>query len=216
MTCDPDLVACQISRLVDFAYSWDWNAFTSTLIATVIGAFVGLTAVWVGFRLQRKAHYRDQLEENVLSVEALIRDEVRRTSRRASVLWNLPYFLDADTRYAWTASRDDWPAFSALMLATTHARGQDRKVLAAGVRGLAAAQALRVPGHRRVALSLVALHLSRWVGSEPRTHKTGKEALKHLDEVVDKARGYRRDEDEEFGSRPSRARVFRVWVSRMR
>lgn len=67
-TCDPVLIACQISHLPERLDGWDWNGFASTLIATLVGALLGLVGVWLGFRWQRNQRYNEILDDCIVRV----------------------------------------------------------------------------------------------------------------------------------------------------
>lgn len=50
MDCSPASITCQLDRIADQLSEFDWNAFTATLIATIIGALV---AAFIGLAVAR-------------------------------------------------------------------------------------------------------------------------------------------------------------------
>lgn len=65
MSCNPELVSCQLSRLADDAGAWNWNGFISTVIATIVGSILGLFGVWVTLRSQKIRRYQEALDESL-------------------------------------------------------------------------------------------------------------------------------------------------------
>ncbi|MGK9148457.1 hypothetical protein KXS11_12595 [Plantibacter flavus] len=74
IACDPALIACQVSRLVDINGSWSWNGFFSTIIATLIGAAFSLAGVWLTFRLQRRHRDEEVLTDSIAAALKRIAD----------------------------------------------------------------------------------------------------------------------------------------------
>lgn len=60
--CEPNQISCQLNRIADEVTGFDFDAFLSTLIATVIGAVIALLGAWILDRRRAKAEARDRYE----------------------------------------------------------------------------------------------------------------------------------------------------------
>lgn len=141
MSCDLSLAACQLSRTVDAAGGgWDWNAFLSTVIATLIGGVLGVLGVWLSFRWQRKHRYREVLDDcivKVLEQIALHATELRRLQRQREFVdyyerKNLDYF--ARTGEAALDEPADFTMSITLDIAQMRARGEDQQIVTDAIR----------------------------------------------------------------------------------
>lgn len=112
---------------------WDWNNFVSTLLATLLGGLLGVGAVWIGFRLQRRDQYQNVMDDVMVRV-------VEQISALMLVI-NLR-FPDHDGSDAATIAMIEFPAdesgnqepalwemLTSLEVALLRARGVDRDVL---------------------------------------------------------------------------------------
>ncbi|WP_431279882.1 hypothetical protein [Leifsonia poae] len=62
MMCTTDDIGCELARLVETLNSWDWNAFWSTVVATLFGAAISGFLAWLLFRGDRAARYNESLD----------------------------------------------------------------------------------------------------------------------------------------------------------
>lgn len=68
MTCDPDAIRCQIERIADSLNSFDWNAFSSTLIATVVGALIAALISVALYRHEAKSRSAAEVDAAVITL----------------------------------------------------------------------------------------------------------------------------------------------------
>ncbi|MCI2957194.1 hypothetical protein MN032_05775 [Agromyces atrinae] len=167
MPCNPALIACQLDRLVESSGDWDWNGFFSTLIATLVGAGIGIVAVWLSFHWQSKHRYVEVLDESVIRVLeqiAAFAKELQAYQEQRDLVDE--YKASGSNFFARTGDKplSNPPHFSlsiALDTAQIRARGIDQEIVSAAIRaheygiGATAKQKLAIIG-------LVGGALSRW------------------------------------------------------
>lgn len=68
MTCDPNTIRCQVERIADSLNSFDWNAFSSTLIATIFGALIAALISIALYRHEAKARRSAEVDAAVITL----------------------------------------------------------------------------------------------------------------------------------------------------
>lgn len=68
MTCDPNTIRCQVKRIADSLNLFDWNAFSSTLIATLVGALVAALISISLYRHEVKARGAAEVDAAVITL----------------------------------------------------------------------------------------------------------------------------------------------------
>lgn len=115
-------VACQLDRIADALEGWDWNAFTATLIATIVGAlFALLGAAWLAKR-DRRERYETRLTDAIVAVSTALTDDM---------LAILRYAQDGNPDEPGFIGTNGKEFFNALGTAQRVARGEDAETLAA-------------------------------------------------------------------------------------
>jgi hypothetical protein len=66
--CKPDTITCELHRLVAAQAGWDWAGFVSTLLATVVGAVIGILGVVLVARRDFRDRYDSRLDEAVVGL----------------------------------------------------------------------------------------------------------------------------------------------------
>ena len=68
MPCDQNTIRCQVERIADSLNSFDWNAFSSTLIATVVGALIAALITIALYRHEAKARSAAEVDAAVITL----------------------------------------------------------------------------------------------------------------------------------------------------
>lgn len=195
MSCNPALVACQISRLVDASSGWDWNGFVSTLIASVVGALVGVGGVYFGFWLQRRQRYSDAIDGCVVEVLAQIAVYASQLRAYEAQQENMSEYKSVGVSYfdrtgeAVIRRPDDFPMSISLDIAQMRARGKDRAILTDAIRAHNNIRHLTDIGLLVQMLGLLGGALSRWRSEiwgveEVRSSLARIEAASELDDIT--------------------------------
>lgn len=66
--CKPETIVCELHDLVASQGGWDWPGFLSTLLATVVGAAIGILGVVLVARRDFRDRYDSRLDEAVVAL----------------------------------------------------------------------------------------------------------------------------------------------------
>lgn len=168
MPLNPDLITCQVSRLVDGSGAWDWNEFVSTIIATVVGGAISLVGVWWALRWQLVHRYGEVLDDSiarVLQEIAAYATAVERSLRQQEAVEfyaarGLDFF--AKTGEDPREEPTDFALSITLDVAQMRARGDDQDLLTAAIRVSDGARHSSSLRRRTQVLGLIGGALSRW------------------------------------------------------
>lgn len=104
--CDTRPIACELQRVADAMTGFDWNGFASTLLATLIGAFVAAAvALWVNNRERPQPMWRVEVERPSgqwhIDAEGMAGIAVRATNIGDGTAYNVDLTFVGVPRSAW-------------------------------------------------------------------------------------------------------------------
>jgi hypothetical protein len=190
MPCDPTQIACQVSRLVDATDGWDWNAFISTLAATLLGATISLLGVWLGYQWQRKQRYVEAVDDSIAKVleqiavhaTALHQVQEQQQSVKYYERKNLDYFEKTGEKAL--SEPADFTMAMTLETALMRARGADQSIVTDALRVHKQVQRESDIGLRIQMLDLLGRALSQW-RSKPLSIRVAREELMRVSALAE-------------------------------